>query len=231
MNMMATYSRKLGILCGLLVVILLTLKATDYGEQLSLVSIQNMASFLDNKVESHYLASVLLFIGSYILVNLWFPAAALLTLLGGFLYGVLWGSIYVEIATTTCATLAFCTSRNVVGTWIQHKWQKQLQGFNHNMDEYGYEYLLLVRLVPLTPYILVNFLAGLTQMRLKTFIWTTALGSLPGILIFSYAGRQLLNIRSTEQILSSGVLIAFILLIIFFGSIIFVKMRMSHKQD
>jgi uncharacterized membrane protein YdjX (TVP38/TMEM64 family) len=80
------------------------------------------------------------------------------------------------------------------------------------------------------PYLLVNFLAGLTKVRLRTFIWTTAIGSLPGILILSYAGGQFLNITSVEQVFTSKVIAAFVLLAGFAGLITVVKILTDNKQ-
>ena len=66
--------------------------------------------------------------------------------------------------------------------------------------------------ISVMPYFLVNVLAGLTKVNLTTFAWTTALGSVPGILIYCYARQQLLTIKSTDQILKSKFIIAFALL-------------------
>jgi len=196
---------------------------TNFGDRLSLSSIQKGAITLKGYVETHYELAVLVFVLTYIVVNLWFPAAAALTLLAGFLFGTVLGAIYVDTAATVGALAAFAISRNMAGQWIQNKWDAKLQGFNCAVATYGCEYLLMVRLIPLMPYFLVNFLAGLTKVRPLTFAWTTALGSLPSILIFCYAGRQLLTIESMDQVLTFNVIVALALLAGFVGSVLVIK--------
>ena len=203
--------------------------ATDFGNDLSLSGIQSGATALKARVESNYVPAVAVFAFAYIVVNLWFPAAAVMTLLGGFLFGTVLGAVYVDAAATIGALVAFEVSRNVAGRWIQRKWGRQLHGFNRAVSKYGREYLLLVRMIPVMPYFLVNFLAGLTKVRPITFAWTTALGSLPGILIFCYAGRQLLAIESVDQILTFEVMMVFALLAVFIGSAVFVRWRLQKK--
>lgn len=204
---------------------------SDFGDDFTLATIQENAVNLREQVNAHYLLGVLSFISVYVFVNIWFPAAAILTLLSGFLYGTVLSVIYVDTATTLGALFAFWISRSFAGNWIQHKWHRQLIGFNRKVSEGGYVYLLLVRLIPLMPYILVNFLAGLTKVRVRTFIWTTALGSFPGILVFSYAGRHLLSIKSVEQVFTSKVIIAFVLLAVFAGLILFIKTITDKKLN
>jgi uncharacterized membrane protein YdjX (TVP38/TMEM64 family) len=217
-------------LIGLAALILFVMIFTDFGDKLSLSRIQKGASALKEHVENHYVPAVLVFVLTYVAVNLWFPAAAVLTLLAGFLYGTILGTIYVDAATTLGAVIAFGVSRNVAGKWIQHRWNQQLQGFNRAISRYGDEYLLLVRIIPVMPYFLVNFLAGLTKVRPIAFAWTTALGSLPGILIYCYAGRQLLTIKSMDHVLTFEVIIAFILLAGFIGSAVVVRWASKKRR-
>jgi len=218
-------------LIGLAVLILIVMFTTDFGDKLSFSKIQKGASTLKTFVDTHYMLAVLVFVFAYVVVNLWFPAAAVLTLLAGFLYGTILGAIYVDTAATLGALVAFGVSRNVAGKWVQRKWDRQLHGFNRALSKYGYEYLLLVRMIPLMPYFLVNFSAGLTKVRPMTFAWTTALGSLPSILIFCYAGRQLLTIESVDHVLTPNVIIAFILLAGFVCSAIAVKWTLQKRRS
>jgi uncharacterized membrane protein YdjX (TVP38/TMEM64 family) len=208
------------------------LETTGFGEEFSLDSIQKKAAFLKSLVNDHYLLGVLVFISIYIIVNIWFPAAAVITLLGGFLFGTILGTIYVDVAAVSGALLAFWISRNLMGNWIQRRFSGQLKGFNRELSKYGYIYLILVRMIPMMPYFLINFMAGLTKIKTWTFIWTTAIGSLPGILVYSYAGRQLLSIKSVKDVLTFKVIIAFVLLAFFTGSIVIVrKIKNKNLKD
>jgi uncharacterized membrane protein YdjX (TVP38/TMEM64 family) len=102
-----------------------------------------------------------------------------------------------------------------VGTGIQEKYQSQLKKFNEELEKNGTSYLLTLRLIPAFPFFLINFLSGLTTIPVKTFIWTTSLGIIPGTAVFAYAGRQLGSINSASEILSLNVLSAFAILALF----------------
>jgi len=211
--------------------VLLTMLTTDFGDKLSLSSIQKGASTLKEYTENHYVSAVLVFVLAYVAVNLWFPAAAVLTLLAGFLFGTILGAIYVDTAATLGAVVAFAVSRNFAGKWIQHRWNQQLQSFNRAISKYGSEYLLAIRMIPVMPYFLVNALAGLTKIHFTTFAWTTALGSVPGILIYCYAGQQLLTIKSVEQVLTPKVMISFVLLAGFIVLVVIVRWVLIKRRS
>jgi uncharacterized membrane protein YdjX (TVP38/TMEM64 family) len=205
---MTKLSEKLVLISVLVILILVSLEMTDFGKDLTLAKVQKAAFKLKEHVQNHYVESVLIFIVIYMILNVWFPAAGVLTLLGGFLYGPVLGALFVESAAVLGAVFTFEISRYIARGWIEKKWIMHLQGFNKELSRRGYIYLLFVRLFPLVPYILVNFLSGLTELRLWTFLWTTALGSLPGILIFCYFGHQLLNIKSIDQLFTPKVILA-----------------------
>jgi uncharacterized membrane protein YdjX (TVP38/TMEM64 family) len=218
-------------LLGLAVLGLFVMIFTDFGDKLSLSRIQKGASALKEYTENHYLSSVLIFVFAYVAVNLWFPAAAVLTLLAGFLFGTILGAIYVDAAATAGAVVAFAASRNFAGKWIQRRWNQQLKSFNRAISRYGSEYLLAIRMIPVMPYFLVNALAGLTKIHFTTFAWTTALGSIPGILIYCYAGQQLLTIKSVEHVLTPKVIISLVLLAGFIILVVVVRWTLIKRRS
>jgi uncharacterized membrane protein YdjX (TVP38/TMEM64 family) len=222
--------KKTLLLLFLAALVSLVMITTDFGDKLTLSRIRKGAAALDEYTEDHYALAVSIFIVTYVAVNLWFPAAAALTLLAGFLFGTIPGTIYVDTAATIGAVLALALSRNIAGRWIQHRYARQLESFSQAMSRYGSEYLIGIRIVPVMPYFLVNALAGLTQVRLLTFAWTTALGSIPSILIFCYAGRRLLSINSVNQVLTTKVIIALVLLAGFVASVGIVRWAIERKK-
>ncbi|MFI4910671.1 MAG: TVP38/TMEM64 family protein [Sedimentisphaeraceae bacterium JB056] len=210
-------------------VLLLIFNSTDIDEKMTLSNIQDNASNLKQIIDQNYLISVILFITGYVMINLCMPVAGICTLLAGFLFGTIRGAIYVEIAATIGALCGFYLSRYFCGYWIQRKWGNNLSSFNKELAIYGHYFLVFIRMIPLIPYILVNFLVGLTKIKATTFIWTTAVGSLPGILIFSYAGRQLLTIRNIDDVLTPKILITICLLVFFAFSIVLGKIYIDKK--
>jgi uncharacterized membrane protein YdjX (TVP38/TMEM64 family) len=76
-------------------------------------------------------------------------------------------------------------------------------------------YLIILRIVPVMPFFMVNYLAGLTRIRGWTFAWTTLLGVLPGSIVYTSAGRQLASIETVDDIFSPPLLAAFAAVVVF----------------
>jgi uncharacterized membrane protein YdjX (TVP38/TMEM64 family) len=198
------------------IALILVIRFTGLTSYLTFENLQAHKEHLQQVVKNYYLFSVLLFIVMYIVVTgLSIPGATILTLAGGFLFGWFLGALYVNMGATIGAVLAFLFSRYLVGTWIHNKYQEKLSRFNHELTQHGSRYLLTLRFIPLFPFFLINILAGLTKIPLKTFIWTTSLGIFPGSLVYSFAGSQLKNIISVKDIFSVKILLAFCMLGLF----------------
>jgi uncharacterized membrane protein YdjX (TVP38/TMEM64 family) len=225
---MQNFHKKLMIVFLLAAAIGATLYLTDFGKKLSLHQVQQGAFKLKEYVNVHYIGSVFIFIAVYVAINIWFPGATILTLLGGFLYETFFGTAYVMAAATLGGVSGFWISRYFVGNWIQSNWHRQLEGFNQHVLKHGYLFLVLVRMVPIMPYPLVNALCGLTKISTRTMTWTTAVGSLPGILIFTYAGEQLMSIQSVEDVLTPKVITACTLMVAFVISIAIARITLKR---
>jgi uncharacterized membrane protein YdjX (TVP38/TMEM64 family) len=143
------------------------------------------------------------------------PGALILTVSGGFLFGVARGALYGAFFLTAGSVLAFLLSRHLIGEWIQKRYETQLRRFNREVARHGVNYLFILRVIPVMPAFLVNYLSGLTRMSTVRFAVVSFLGILPGAVVYSVAGRQLATIESTDDILSASVLIGFALLAVF----------------
>jgi len=163
-------------------------------------------------VERHYIASVLLFCLVNVGTAFFVPGTLILTVAGGFFFGFVPGTLYSITGSCIGAFLAFLTSRYLIGSWLQNKFVHKLSGFNREMARHGYNYLLVFRIVPLLPFFVVNYLAGIAHISTWTFIWTTFLGMLPGTLVCTFAGRQLGVIKSPDEIFSTGIIVSLVLL-------------------
>ena len=143
------------------------------------------------------------------------PAATLLTILAGALFGLGWGGLLVSFASALGATVAMLAARFVLRDWVQEHWRAQLQGVNRGVEREGAFYLFTLRLVPAFPFFLVNLAMGLTPIRPWTFYWVSQLAMLPATLIYVNAGTQLARLDSLRGILSWQLLGALVLLGIF----------------
>ena len=152
----------------------------------------------------------------YVLITaLSFPGAAVMTLVGGALFGLFWGLLLVSFASTLGATLAFLVSRGLLRDSIQSRYGDRLKSINDGFARDGGFYLFTLRLVPAVPFFLVNLLMGLTPIRARTFYWVSQLGMLPGTLVYVNAGTALGELSSLRGIASPGLIGAFVLLGIF----------------
>jgi uncharacterized membrane protein YdjX (TVP38/TMEM64 family) len=163
--------------------------------------------------DTHYAAAVTLFILSYcVVVGLSLPGGAVLTLSGGFLFGSVMGTLFVNIGATTGATVAFLTARYLLRDWVERKFGDRLEPFQEGFARNAFSYLMFVRLNPLFPFFLVNMASGLTRVSTGTYIAATAVGIVPVSFVYAYAGRQLGMINSPKEILSMNVIGALVLL-------------------
>lgn len=188
----------------------------ELGQYLSLDYLKASQENFHQLYQSHRFAVIGAYMGIYIAVTaLSLPGAAVLTLAGGGLFGLVVGTITVSFASTIGATLACVVSRFLLRDWVQGKFGDKLAMINAGIEKEGAFYLFSLRLVPVFPFFVINLLMGLTKMRLFTFFWVSQLGMLAGTVVYVNAGRQLAQIDSLSGILSPGVLIAFVILGLF----------------
>jgi pyruvate/2-oxoglutarate dehydrogenase complex dihydrolipoamide dehydrogenase (E3) component/uncharacterized membrane protein YdjX (TVP38/TMEM64 family) len=161
-------------------------------------------------------ATVFAFFALYVVVTgLSLPGAALMTLVAGAIFGLLWGTLIVSFASAIGATIAFLVSRFLLRDWVQQRFAAQLKPINDGMAREGGWYLFTLRVIPAVPFFVINLAMGLTSIRTRTFYWVSQLGMLPGTIVFVNAGRELAAIESPAGILSPGLLGAFLLLGLF----------------
>ena len=185
----------------------------DLSRFLSLDALKQNRDDLLAFTEANYAAAVALFILVYIAVTgLSLPGAVILTLAGGFLFGSVLGTLYVNLGATTGATLAFLAARYMLRDWVEQKFGKWLEPLQQGFVKNAFSYLMTLRLIPLFPFFVVNLVSGLTRMNVGSYVAATALGIIPGSFVYAYAGRQLGTINSLKEIASPNVIAAFFLL-------------------
>jgi len=185
----------------------------DLGKFLTLNTLKENRDALQSYTESHYLSTVIFFILIYcIQTALSLPGATILTLAAGLLFGALLGTLYVNMAATSGATLAFLAARYLFRDPVERKFGKRLEPIHEGIGQNAFYYLLTLRLIPLFPFFLINLASGLTRMSLRTYVIATAIGIVPGSFVYANAGRQLGTIDSLNEIGSPRVIGAFVLL-------------------
>ncbi|MBA2485436.1 MAG: TVP38/TMEM64 family protein [Nitrospira sp.] len=185
----------------------------DFGSYLSLEGLKSNRDHLLAFTEANYSAAVVIFVFAYCLVvGLSLPGGTIMTLAGGFLFGSVLGTLYVNVGATVGATLAFLVARYLLRDWVERKFGSRLGPIQEGFAKNAFSYLITLRLIPLFPFFLVNMVSGLTRVRIGSYMAATSLGIIPGSFVFAYAGRQLGTINSLKEIASPNVLVAFTLL-------------------
>jgi uncharacterized membrane protein YdjX (TVP38/TMEM64 family) len=178
------------------------------GKYLSFDSLRENRRYLLEYVDARYFRSVVLFVAAYMSTALFVPGALVLAAAGGLLFGAALGALYVDVAGTAGALVAFVLSRHLVGNWLQRRYSGPLKAFNSEFARHGHNYLLSMRIVPVLPFFLVNYFAGLTRVSLWRFAWTTSLGMLPGSVVYAFAGSELASINSPRDLFAPELLLA-----------------------
>ncbi len=200
----------------LLVVAVAVFFATGAYRYLSFEALKAQRAAIDARYAAHPLATTAGFFALYVAITgLSLPGAALLTLAGGAIFGLLRGALLVSFAASIGATIAFLASRFVLRDWVRRRLGARLRTIDEGIEREGGFYLFTLRLLPIVPYVLINLALGLTAMRTWTFYWVSQLGMLAGTLVYVNAGTQLARLESPGDIFSARLIGAFVLLGVF----------------
>jgi uncharacterized membrane protein YdjX (TVP38/TMEM64 family) len=176
----------------LLVLAATAILASGLHKHLSFESIANNKASLQAFVGQNRLVALLIFMAAYIAVTaLSIPGALIMTLLGGILFPFWLGSFAVVIAATIGATLLFIIAKSSLGEALRDRAGEAIARMADGLRKDAVSYLLFLRLVPVFPFAAVNLAAAIIGVPLKTYIWTTAVGILPGSLAFVFAATSL----------------------------------------
>ena len=176
---------------------------TDLNKQLEFQTIKDNLDSLIESYKVHPVKTFSLFVGSYILLtSLSIPGSFVLTLLSGAIFGVTYGTLIVTLSGTIGATVAFLMSRYLFRDAVLNRFSERFKVMDKKFRKNGKGYLFSLRLLPASPFVVINLLMGLTSIKTWTYFWVTFTGMLPGGLIYVYAGRKISEINSPNEILT-----------------------------
>ncbi|WP_426415130.1 FAD-dependent oxidoreductase [Aestuariirhabdus sp. LZHN29] len=204
-------NRSKWVLLGLVVLAVVLFFALDLRQYLTLDLFAEL--YRDNPAETRIIYFVV-----YVAVTAFsLPGAALMTIVGGAVFGLWMGVLLVSFASTIGATLAFLISRTLLRDWVQKRFGSQLESINQGIEREGAFYLFTLRLIPAIPFFVINLVMGLTPMGWWRFFWVSQLGMLAGTLVYVNAGAQLGLVQelSVQGIMTPGLVISFVLLALF----------------
>lgn len=128
------------------------------------------------------------------------PSTAL-NLTGGAIFGPWWGTLWTGIAAIVAAVIAFIFTRTVGREAVAKRLAGRWEAMDAEIRQGGLFYMFAIRLLPIIPYGLVNFAAGLTSVTFKDYLLGTALGTVPGVLPFVMLGSSGLKALRTGDML------------------------------
>ncbi len=188
--------------------------ATGLRKELSWPMLAAHEASLRAFVAFHPIAAPVAFIFLYVAVTaLSIPEAALLSMVGGVLFGTVLAAACVVLGATVGAVLLFLAARSALAAPLRRRAAPLLERIGPGLERDGFSYLLSLRLLPIVPFWLVNLAPALVGMRLAPFFLATLVGIIPGVLFFVSLGAGLRDVLALggepdlSAILSPGILL------------------------
>jgi uncharacterized membrane protein YdjX (TVP38/TMEM64 family) len=170
---------------------------------LSYVSLQKLAEHRDALIAwvmQNYVAALAGYVAIYaLIVALSLPAAAALTLAGGFLFGWLAGGLAAVTAGTAGAIAIFLLARTALAEPLARRAGPWLDRLRAGFQADAIGYLLFLRLVPAFPFWLVNLAPALLGVSLRDYVVATAIGIIPGTFAFALTGAGLDSVLAAHH--------------------------------
>jgi uncharacterized membrane protein YdjX (TVP38/TMEM64 family) len=164
--------------------------AMGWHQYLSLSFLAESRETLLGFVENNYFLSTSGFLVIYTLaVAFSFPAASVLTIFGGFLFGWLVGGVLVAFAATAGATAIFLAARSAFGDVLRKKVGGRVKRLADGFEKDAFSYLFVLRLAPIFPFFVMNIAPALFNVPLRTYVAATFLGIIPGTFAYAYLGQ------------------------------------------
>ncbi|MDO9477358.1 MAG: VTT domain-containing protein, partial [Pseudohongiella sp.] len=147
------------VLLAVLAAVVVLYVTLDLGQYLTLAYAQSQLDSLREFSRSNFALTAGVFFATYVLVTaLSIPGAAIMTLLGGAIFGLGWGLVLVSFASTLGATLAFLATRLLLRDYVQNKFGSSLKTINAGVERDGAFYLFTLRMIPVFPFFVINLL-------------------------------------------------------------------------
>ena len=190
--------------------------AFDLGRYFSLDYFKSQQAAIEELRAAHPWRTAAIYFALYVAIaGLSLPGAVPMTLAGGAIFGLVWGTVIISFASAIGATLAFLIARFVLRDPLQARFGDRLAAINRGIEKDGAFYLFTLRLVPAFPFFVINLVMGLTPIAAWTFYWVSQIGMLAGTIVYVNAGMEIARIESLRGILSPTLIVSFTLLGVF----------------
>jgi len=153
-------------------------------------------------------------------------------LVGGAVFGPYFGTLYDLAGGSLGAALAFLVARYIAQEWLEARAGPRLQSVMRSVHEEGWRFVAFVRLVPVFPYNIVNYLLGLTRIPFFHYIAATILFMAPSTIAYTwlgFAGRQVME-GDTYQIRYAFIALALLGILIFVPRFVFKRIKRANSK-
>jgi len=166
------------------------------------ISLANIKALRENIDQFGYWVP-LIYILVYIIGTLFFLPGLPLTILGGLLFGPIWGAVWCSTAAALGASISFLAGRYAVRDLIREKFShnKYFQRIENGVEENGWRIVLITRLVPLFPFNAQNYIYGITNINFSTYALFSWAGMLPGTIVYTFAAGSIADGGSLQNTL------------------------------
>lgn len=203
-NKLANRMKRWGPLLALAALILLAF-SFGWHEQISLSNLIRNRAAMHSYVAENFWFAVLSYTGVYIAATaLLFPAASLITIAGGLVFGAVLATTLTVIGATIGATLLFLVVRTSLGSMLSERAGPFLAKLSDGFKENAFSYLLFLRLVPAFPFWLINVAPAFFGVPASTYVIATAIGIVPGTFAYALLGEGLDSIILAQEMANPG---------------------------
>jgi uncharacterized membrane protein YdjX (TVP38/TMEM64 family) len=200
------------------------------GHYLSFPALAENRAWLSDLVARWGVIADLSFVAVYaFVIALSVPGASILTIAAGLLFGILFGTLYAVVGATIGAMAIFVAARAGFGDLAMRGGPRARQlaaGFRAD----AFNYLLVLRLVPLFPFWLVNLVAAVAGMNLGPYVLGTFLGIIPGSLVYASLGNGLGDVVEAGQMPDVSILFRPSILLPIIGLAAFALIPVLYKR-
>ena len=196
--------KRWGPLIALIALVVLAF-ALGWHEHISLSNLIKHRAAMHQYVADNFWLSVFSYAGLYVAATaLLFPAASLITIAGGLVFGAILATVLTGIGATLGATILFLVVRTSFGSVLSEKAGPFLAKLADGFKENAFSYLLFLRLVPAFPFWLINVAPAFFNVTLPTYVTATAIGILPGTFAYGLLGEGLDSLILAQEMANPG---------------------------
>ena len=169
----------------------------------------------------------IVFIGIYTVLTVIGIPGTILTIVGGSLFGLWHGTLISIVSATLGAFCAFVAARLLLQDFAQQKFSKnkQLNKFQTAVLDCPFSFVLTTRLIPISPFNLVNYLFGLTTINWADYTVATFVGVIPGSFAYTWIGH------SGEEAMSGGDRLSFFMALTFLALLSIIPLLYRRRKN